>query len=135
MISWGFFVTDMIYNKKYKNYLFSKEWKERRDFVIKRDGGKCLLCSSTENLNVHHLIYINKNPIIVKDKDLVTLCYKCHMAEHKKFKLKEFNVSTKKRQITQNPKKKLSKAEKMYNKLPKHLKKLEDRYRKHKLQS
>ena len=40
--------------REYRVYLASEHWKALRDFTIERDGGKCVLCGSTERLQVHH---------------------------------------------------------------------------------
>ena len=75
---------------------FSK-WSE---YVKDRDGYKCVLCGSNENLHVHHIKPISEggkdNP-----RNLVTLCEKCHTTVHndnKKFKkyTKQFEKYVKK---------------------------------------
>jgi len=51
---------------------FTKELKAK---VRERDGHKCQLCSSTENLCVHHIDYDKFNNEM---DNLVTLCNSCH---------------------------------------------------------
>ncbi len=43
-----------------------------------RDGWKCTQCGSTENLHVHHAKGMKSRRL----KDLRTLCFTCHQAEH-----------------------------------------------------
>lgn len=59
----------------YSKYLSSKEWKRKRERVLKRDNG-CKLCGSKSDCEVHHRTYKD-----VGDEDLsdlTTLCSKCH---------------------------------------------------------
>lgn len=61
----------------YREYLNSPEWQKKRDFRILCDG-KCAICGSTKNLQVHHMTYEtfpNESP-----SDLITVCRKCHVA-------------------------------------------------------
>jgi hypothetical protein len=44
--------------KKYGEYLKTKQWRELRETVFKRDGYKCLLCGEKAN-TCHHLSYGN----------------------------------------------------------------------------
>lgn len=56
-----------------------KRYREMRPFVMKRDGDRCVLCSSTERLEVHH---IDENPLNNRAVNLVTVCRTCHQAAH-----------------------------------------------------
>lgn len=62
----------------YEKYLFSDEWKILRAKRIKMDGGKCVICGRTENLQVHHLWYSE----VDTTDNLVTLCAICHHDIH-----------------------------------------------------
>ena len=64
----------------YQIYLASDDWKGIRRRILDRDGHKCVVCGSAENLCVHHLTYRNK--FHEQLRDLVTLCDKCHTAYH-----------------------------------------------------
>lgn len=63
-------------NPIYHAYLRSYEWRMKRVKIITRDNGRCRLCGSKTNLQIHHLTY--KNIFKEKDKDLITLCVDCH---------------------------------------------------------
>lgn len=64
----------------YKDYLKTDHWKQLRKRILKQSGYKCQLCSSKENLNVHHNTYENRG--CEKDEDLVVLCGDCHEKFH-----------------------------------------------------
>lgn len=71
-----------LWKTRYKHYLHSKEWAAKRFLVLYRDGFRCSICGSTEELNVHHKTYQNvfHEPL----SDLITLCRKCHKKQHHK---------------------------------------------------
>ncbi|MEI8183832.1 MAG: HNH endonuclease signature motif containing protein [Desulfomonile sp.] len=62
----------------YNNYIKSPDWqnKPQRLQAIQRDCGRCVLCDSTEDLEVHHRTYENLGS--EKLEDLYTLCRQCH---------------------------------------------------------
>ena len=62
--------------EEYKQYLGTREWKERRKNAIGRAYGKCQLCNSEYRLEVHHRTYerVGKE----RDDDLTVLCHDCH---------------------------------------------------------
>lgn len=66
----------------YKDYLQTSHWLETRKQALERAAHKCQLCSSPNNLNVHHNNYsclYNET-----DKDLIVLCKNCHSKFHDK---------------------------------------------------
>jgi len=65
----------------YEVYMQSKEWFLRKQNVYEQRGGKCERCGSDFRTEVHHLSY--KNLGNEKDDDLIVLCRKCHMIEHR----------------------------------------------------
>jgi predicted transcriptional regulator len=78
-------------NKEYQDQLNSPEWKAKRKEILIRDGNKCKLCGSINNLQVHHLEYENGKFAWEYDNDkLITLCKNCHKKQHKK----HLNVKT-----------------------------------------
>lgn len=66
--------------QKYRDYLETPEWKEKRLLVLARDGYRCMVCTAKKFLDVHHKTYdrLFKEPL----EDLVTLCRRCHSKFH-----------------------------------------------------
>ena len=57
-------------------------WKEISDMVVKKHGGKCIICGRIGKLHAHEVWeYDNKNHI-QKLEDIIPLCYNCHMVKH-----------------------------------------------------
>lgn len=69
---------------------YGPNWDEQREKAIERDGHRCMLCDSTNDLVVHH-----KRPLRTFDRDkhrwwdrandlrnLITLCRSCHSVVH-----------------------------------------------------
>ena len=65
--------------KEYKKYLKSKDWKDKKKEKKNRNV-RCAFCSSTENIDIHHLNY--KNWYDVAQSDLRRLCRRCHFLVH-----------------------------------------------------
>ena len=63
----------------YKEFLKTEEWKHIAQMVKERDGQKCVICGSTENLNAHHIGYDGD---CLDENDIVTLCNRCHECLH-----------------------------------------------------
>lgn len=63
----------------YRDFLFSDEWQRVAEMVKERDGHKCVICGSTENLNAHHIGYDGDR---LNENDIVTLCNRCHECLH-----------------------------------------------------
>lgn len=57
--------------------LSSKEWRDRKNFVLSRDNYTCVYCGSTDNLHVDHAI-----PLVhggsSEVENLVTACRECN---------------------------------------------------------
>jgi hypothetical protein len=62
--------------EKYRAYLCSREWNQRKERVKARSGGVCERCRVNGGENVHHLTYARKynEPL----DDLLHLCRGCH---------------------------------------------------------
>lgn len=67
--------------KAYREYLKSEHWEALRESALVRDGRKCVLCSSTDRLQVHHKVYRGRLEEGLLE-DLETLCRKHHRLEH-----------------------------------------------------
>ena len=61
---------------EYPNYLKSPAWHTKKAQVLERDGYRCALCNTEDDLEVHHRNYdnIGKEPL----SDLTSLCRSCH---------------------------------------------------------
>lgn len=67
----------------YKKQLKTKQWKDKRAIIKKRDKNQCTKCKSKKCLQVHHLYYTKgKMAWEYPDEALVTLCEVCHKLEH-----------------------------------------------------
>jgi len=57
--------------------LIEGEWETLKQKIIWRDGGKCFICCSRQELSAHH---IKPRDLGGKDEErnLITLCKKCH---------------------------------------------------------
>ena len=57
----------------------SDEMKRIKRKVKKRDGHVCQLCKKRKRLQVHHILTYSKFPHLREDeRNLVSLCIKCH---------------------------------------------------------
>ena len=65
--------------ENYNEFLKTEEWKQIAQMVKERDGHKCVICGSTENLNAHHIGYDGD---CLDENDIVTLCNRCHECLH-----------------------------------------------------
>lgn len=69
-----------------------KKFEKFRKTVLKRDGYKCKICGSNENLQVHHIISVSECRLTAfLPMNGVTLCSKCHK-ETETFGSKAINV-------------------------------------------
>lgn len=78
----------------YGNLLFDPRWKAKRAEIMLRDKGSCVICKSTNELQVHHRQYQYvkfakgfKVPWEYDNKLLITLCKGCHQRGHSKYKV------------------------------------------------
>ena len=61
--------------------LCNSRYRRIRKTLLKLDNYKCVLCSSTDNLQAHHIIEKGVNPALIWDlTNMVTLCRKCHFS-------------------------------------------------------
>ncbi len=61
--------------------LDSASYRELHRQVLERDGWRCQVCGSMQNLQVHHLKFRSQSGADSQD-NLITLCTACHAAEH-----------------------------------------------------
>ena len=81
-------------DKKLLNFYLSKEWKEKRKEILKRDNHECQRCKRygkvTKASVVHHIKHLDKYfELGLKNNNLISLCDSCHNAVHpeKAFKM------------------------------------------------
>jgi hypothetical protein len=69
-------------NSKYKTYLNSSKWHDKRSRKLVEAKNRCQLCYATGNLHVHHRTYQR----IFEEwlSDLIVLCSSCHAKFHDK---------------------------------------------------
>lgn len=60
----------------YLNYIQSDKWYAKRAKIIEKRGYVCESCSSTHQLQLHHLTYDRLGHEL--DEDLLLLCKACH---------------------------------------------------------
>ncbi len=65
---------------KYKLYIVSKHWENRKNLYYQSHKRICQACNSSSNIAVHHMFYGNYGQ--EKDEHLVALCRDCHEEFH-----------------------------------------------------
>lgn len=65
---------------RYRRYLRSRAWEQRRDGALRRAGRRCGVCGSGDGLSVHHVTYDRVG--LERVSDLRVLCRGCHEAAH-----------------------------------------------------
>ena len=76
----------------YNEYLKTREWAEKREQALERDGHRCRLCNTYDNLQVHHRTYQRRGNEDLDD--LTTLCKSCHEHFHQKVDQDEIMLQT-----------------------------------------
>lgn len=76
------YVNDKRISPEYRRHLQSDYWHEVRERVLLRDT-KCMMCGSTENLEIHHMngryrFHEREHP-----ETLICLCQECHSWIHR----------------------------------------------------
>lgn len=81
-------------NITYSDKLRDVRWAERKTEHLKHSC-RCVLCGSTDRLNVHHRAYRRgAEPWEYDEADLLTLCENCHATIHEaEMKAKAFVIS------------------------------------------
>lgn len=78
----GFTLHQMSRKSSYQAHLASPYWKSVRKLVKERDGHRCVLCNTPEDLTVHHRTYKHVGQEMDNLGDLTTLCRPCHEMFH-----------------------------------------------------
>lgn len=74
---------------KYKEYIKSAAWKDRRKAYYALHKKECVVCKSNHRVGLHHLTYRNLGR--EKDEELVALCWSCHEGYHNQYGVKHDN--------------------------------------------
>jgi len=81
------FDTHKMKNKNIKGISYQlgpqKGFDSVKEYVKHRDSNKCVICGSTSNLEVHHVVPRSEGGTDIPD-NLVTLYHSCHMKVHEK---------------------------------------------------
>lgn len=82
---------------KYNELLKDGRWQLKKNQIMQRDNFTCRLCGKNAadgtTLNVHHIQYIRgAMPWEYDDKELVTLCEKCHNKKHEEIKSEIYDL-------------------------------------------
>ncbi len=83
----------------YQSKLQDPRWKAKKSSILERDGYRCAICGSTQNLEVHHRQYhiftdtgAYREPWDYPEELLITLCHDCHLVGHSQYKVPVFFV-------------------------------------------
>jgi hypothetical protein len=83
----------------YGALILHPNWKSKRKEIIERDQFKCVICGSSDDLQVHHRQYHFikaiqkfKVPWDYAGHLLITLCSSCHGRGHSKFKVPSITI-------------------------------------------
>lgn len=70
-----------MWRERYRRYLKSWAWKQKRQGAIRRAEGKCAVCEQpSKRLDVHHVDYMRVG--IERVEDLRVVCRSCHGVIH-----------------------------------------------------
>jgi 5-methylcytosine-specific restriction endonuclease McrA len=58
-----------------------EEYKRLRQCVFDRDGWRCQVCGSSQNLHIHHLRF-RSHQGDDNEQNLITVCANCHSSAH-----------------------------------------------------
>lgn len=75
----------------YRDFLRTDYWQAVAAQVKKRDGYRCVVCNSPEQIEAHHRTYRNHGEEHLHLEDLTTLCRKCHKTFHGHLPIPEEN--------------------------------------------
>lgn len=79
-----------------KSFYNSKQWRQTREYILKRDCYLCVMCGNAAE-EVHHKIHLTpsniNNPMItLHESNLISLCGDCHKRIHSADKTKAGNI-------------------------------------------
>lgn len=78
---------------KYSEKLKNPKWQKKRLEILQRDNFRCFNClDENSTLNVHHDVYLGKEPWDTPSECLTTLCDYCHTFEHELEKYSKLEI-------------------------------------------
>ena len=82
---------------KQNGFYLSKEWRKKREHILKRDKHLCQHCLKNGKVTaantVHHIKELEEYPdLALTDSNLISLCFDCHELTKKKNKNQPNNV-------------------------------------------
>lgn len=74
-----------------------RPWRNKRKQILERDNFECQRCKEQGRVSkadtVHHIKELKDNPELgMKDKNLISLCFRCHNIVHERFEGREPRV-------------------------------------------
>lgn len=75
-------IPESAWGENLRKYLPKKVWDRIRKEVFKKSGYKCAICGSSEKLQCHEVWEFDDENHILKLKDFMALCEKCHLVKH-----------------------------------------------------
>jgi 5-methylcytosine-specific restriction endonuclease McrA len=78
------YVRNFIRKRPYEEFLKTPYWKAIAGKVRVKFGYKCILCSSSQKISIHHKTYENHGDELRNLDDLIVLCGECHAKFHDK---------------------------------------------------
>ena len=76
----------------YHEYIKSEVWRQKRDNVLVFWSGRCAICNSPDNIQVHHRTYERLGQ--ERLSDLIPLCDDCHSLFHHKMRMGLVSIQT-----------------------------------------
>ena len=68
--------------KKNRIKLNQEDYRGLHQHILRRDGWRCQICGSMQNLGVHHLRFRSRCGDD-SEENLITLCAECHARVHR----------------------------------------------------
>lgn len=66
----------------YNPWRDSSNWRKAREFALEHDNHECQICSSGDDLHVHHIVPVSEGGRKFALENLIALCESCHMEVH-----------------------------------------------------
>ncbi len=78
---------DELISLSHRQYCQTTHWRNVREFVLARDGQRCVLCNRKARA-AHHRSYTHKGAdLIIEARDCVAVCMRCHQMFHASWRI------------------------------------------------